>query len=112
MLIKRLFNEMLEKLGLTRPGAASSERGTCRQCRHANHGTLDADDGLWACPWLGATDPHSPCRIYFKDSGAPVFERYDGKNGTWGTGDPLWRSVPQGYEGREVVAFPEPPEGG
>jgi hypothetical protein len=77
--------------------------GTCARCRHANHGTMDAEDGFWACPWLGATEPAAPCRIRWADTGAAVHEPFDGSNGTWGRGEPRWRSVPRGYEGRAVV---------
>jgi hypothetical protein len=80
------------------------ERGTCGECRHANQGTLDAADGFLACPWIGATDPRSLCLIRYKDSGAHVFERFDGKNCTWGTGDTTFRSAPAGYESREIIA--------
>lgn len=102
MLVKRLFNQFFESLGLTK-AAPPLDRGACGECRHANHGTEDAAEGLWACPWLGATDPRSPCRIRYKANGQPVFERFDGHNGTWGTGDPTFRAAPRGYEGREVV---------
>jgi hypothetical protein len=118
MLVKRLFNELMERWGLTggspaggRPeGQPGGGRGRCSECRHANHGTLDAADGLWACPWLGATAPESPCRIRYRDSGLFVFERYDGSNGTWVAGPGIFRSVPLGYEGREVVPVQEPGE--
>ncbi len=75
--------------------------GTCVQCRHANHGTIDAADGYWACPWLGSTSPDSACRIRFKDTGLLVFEAFDGSNGSWASGA-THRSIPAGYENRAV----------
>jgi hypothetical protein len=76
---------------------------TCGGCRHANHGTMDAREGLWACPWTGATDPESECVLRYEGTSDMVHEPYDGANCTWGTGDSVFRSVPRGYEGRPVV---------
>jgi hypothetical protein len=82
---------------------ADERRGTCAECRHSNQGTLDALEGFRACPWAGATADASPCLIRFKDTGEYAFERFDGANCTWGTGDPVFRSAPAGYENRDVV---------
>ena len=81
----------------------SEKRGTCGTCRHANHGTMDAQDGFWACPWLGATRPDFPCRIKYEDTGEYVYEVFNGTNCTWGTGHPIFRAVPKGYEDRAVI---------
>lgn len=78
-------------------------RGTCLECRHANQGTMDAEDGFWACPWLGQTSPNSSCRIRYKGTDQFVFEPYDGTNCTWGSVDPTFRAVPKGYDDREVI---------
>jgi hypothetical protein len=79
---------------------------TCGSCRHANHDTDDVAEGLWACPWLGSTHPDAPCRIVYEDTGEPVFETYDGTNGTWGnTGSDL-REAPAGYAVRAVRLAP------
>jgi hypothetical protein len=64
---------------------------------------MDAQDGYWACPWLGVTDPESQCRIRYASTGGYVFEQFNGSNCTWGTGDSVWRSPPGGYETRKVV---------
>ena len=71
--------------------------GNCGACRHANHGTLDAEDGCWACPWVGGTAPGRRCRIRYRDTGRFVFEMYDGSNGTWQP-ESVFRSIPKGYE--------------
>ncbi|MFX1535137.1 MAG: hypothetical protein ACFFDI_13010 [Promethearchaeota archaeon] len=81
----------------------SNIRGTCGNCRHANHGTMDAEDGFWACPWLGATRPEFECLIKYKDTGEYVYEPFDGNNCTWGSTGSIWRSVPKGYQKREVI---------
>lgn len=81
----------------------TEERGTCAACRHANQETMDAADGFWACPWIGATAASSYCLIKYQETGRYVFEPYDGANCTWGTGDPLFRSAPAGYEDRKIV---------
>lgn len=73
----------------------------CRTCRHANHGTEDASDGLLACPWAGSTSPEDVCRVRFLDTGALAFELFDGQNGTWKL-DVSLRSVPPGFENRPV----------
>lgn len=75
--------------------------GICIQCRHSNHGTEDAQEGFWACPWLGATRPESACRILYKDTGQPVFEEFNRKNGTW-NGSQEYRGAPAGFEDRQV----------
>jgi hypothetical protein len=79
----------------------NGEKGKCVKCRHANHGTMDANGGLWACPWLGGMRSNKSCEITYKD-GKYVFEPYNGKNCTWGSGDPVFRAVPAGYEGKQV----------
>lgn len=81
-------------------GGETSE--VCGECRHANHGTEDAAEGFWACPWIGSTMAGSGCRIRYRATGKAVFELFDGGNCTWGTGDPFFRSTPGGYEDREV----------
>lgn len=96
--IRRYLGTLVIRFGAARGGAGA---GTCGQCRHANHGTDDAEEGLWACPWIGPTSPQNACRIKFADTRIPVFEPYDGTNGTWRS-DTGWRSIPQGYEGRKV----------
>ena len=85
----------------------AAERGRCIECRHTNHGTMDAEDGFWACPWLGATGPDDPCRIVYADTGLPVFERHDGQNGTWGSAGSAWRAAPAGFQARLVVLAPD-----
>jgi hypothetical protein len=87
----------------------SGDRGLCGECRHANQQTEDATEGLWACPWLGATNFASPCRIQYHDTGNYVFELYDGTNGTWGTAPSFYRTVPLGYEDRVVVPAADEP---
>lgn len=75
----------------------------CGGCRHANHGTDDAAEGLWACPWIGAVDPESPCRVRYGDDGTAAYEPYDGRNGTWVSAGNSYRVIPWGYENRKVV---------
>lgn len=77
--------------------------GRCEDCRHANHGTEDAREGLLACPWLGGNRAGRMCEIAFEDSGAFCFEAYTGTNGTWGSAGSPFRSVPAGYEQRKVI---------
>ncbi|MBI2867818.1 MAG: hypothetical protein HYX97_05740 [Chloroflexi bacterium] len=76
--------------------------GRCQDCRHANQGTEDAARGLLACPWLGGLRAGKICEITFEDTGQWAFEPFDGTNFTWATGDPVYRSVPKGYERRAV----------
>jgi hypothetical protein len=64
---------------------------------------MDAVEGFWACPWIGATDPEAECVLRYEDTGERVHEPYDGTNSTWGTGDPVLRAVPAGYEDRRVI---------
>jgi hypothetical protein len=75
--------------------------GICGECRHANHHTADAAQGLWACPWLGTTSAESSCEVKYKATGEYAFEFFDGNNATWNR-DALFRAVPAGYEEREV----------
>jgi hypothetical protein len=82
--------------------SASDTRGICRDCRHANQNTEDADDGFSACPWIGANDPLDHCLIKYTKTGEYVFEYYDGTNCTWDT-SAVFRSIPKGYEEKEVV---------
>lgn len=82
---------------------ATGERGTCKECRHANQGTMDTEDGFWACPWVGSVDPHGHCQIKYKETGRYVFEPFDGANCTWGTGDSDWRTAPLGYADKEII---------
>lgn len=70
----------------------------------ANQGTLDAEDGIWACPWVGFVKPGMNCQIRYQESGEYVFEPFDGSNCAWGTGNPEWRSVPAGYEDKEIIS--------
>lgn len=79
-----------------------TKRKTCGNCRHANQGTEDIQEGLWACPWIGGTTFDATCFIKFKDTGDYVFEEFDGTNCTWGTSDSALRGIPKGYENREV----------
>lgn len=76
--------------------------GRCQDCRHANQGTEDTAMGLLACPWLGGMRAGKTCEIKFDDTGHWVFEAFDGKNCTWASGNPLYRSIPRGYETRSV----------
>ena len=36
-----------------------------------------------------------------------MFEPFDGTNGTWGTGDPVYRAVPPGFDAFEIVPAPD-----
>jgi hypothetical protein len=85
------------------PEAGSMTTQPCGSCRHANQETDDAAEGLWACPWIGAVDQAGACRVRYVDGGAPAFEPYDGRNGTWGSAGGPYRAVPAGYERRSVV---------
>lgn len=76
----------------------------CGTCRHANHGTMDARGGLLACPWAGGCRGHdAQCVVEFTDTNTMAWEEYDGKNCTWGSGNPVMRSAPAGYEHRPVA---------
>ena len=79
----------------------TEERGICADCRHANQHTADAAEGIWACPWLGATSAQSPCEVKYKATGAYAFEFFDGCNSTWNR-QALFRALPAGYEDKEV----------
>lgn len=75
--------------------AKAGEKGLCRNCRYANHGTGDSREGFWACPWLGGLRYSSSCEIVYKKTGKYVFEPFDGKNCTW--------PGAEGQEGQEIV---------
>jgi hypothetical protein len=79
----------------------TKERGNCSECRHANQQTADAAEGLWACPWLGATAAETSCEVRFKNTGDYAFEAFDGCNCTWNHHSPF-RALPEGYEDQEV----------
>jgi hypothetical protein len=79
----------------------SPPRGTCQTCRHANHDTMDAEDGFWACPWIGGVRPSDACRVQYTSTNSFAFEPYDGSNGTWNR-DGTLRTLPKGYEGLDV----------
>lgn len=85
-----------------------TDRGRCRDCRHANQETEDARDGCWACPWLGRTSPDAPCVVKFADTGEYAFDRYDGANGTWGSSGSACRAAPAGFADRKVILERKP----
>jgi hypothetical protein len=60
-------------------------------------------DGLWACPWIGGTASEQACLMRYADTGEPVFEAYDGSNGTWGRSNSNLREVPPEWSQRSVV---------
>lgn len=74
----------------------------CGMCRHANHGTQDAFEGLWACPWIGSVHPCAACLLKYSTDGKPVFELFTGDNGTWNISSAALRTIPHGYETRPV----------
>ncbi|MBI3653004.1 MAG: hypothetical protein HY231_18415 [Acidobacteria bacterium] len=76
-------------------------RGSCSECRHANQHTNDAEENLWACPWLGATSAHRLCEVKFTATGDYAFAWFDGSNCTW-KGAAEFRVLPQGYAERAV----------
>ena len=59
------------------------ERGYCKDCRHANHGTEDFSGGvgLLACKFGMACSIMDVCEI--ERNWKWLFEKYDGTNGTW-----------------------------
>jgi hypothetical protein len=94
----------------SRPEDHAGAQTVCSRCRHANQQTEDAQEGLWACPWIGATSAQTVCPIRFADTGRLVFEPFHGDNGTWGSGGESFRSLPAGYEHRAVTGLPAPRE--
>lgn len=66
----------------------SQTPGRCRQCRHANQGTIDlTEDGLLACTFAGSKFGQSEpvCDVKLKPAGY-AYEPWDGANCTWGAG--------------------------
>ncbi|MGN7613382.1 hypothetical protein ACQZV8_15000 [Magnetococcales bacterium HHB-1] len=82
--------------------ANTTPRDVCSKCCHANHGTVDVAEGRWFCSWLGATKKDVLCRVRFLDTDDYAFERFDGSNCTWGTGQSGAFSAPAGYENRPI----------
>ena len=77
--------------------AENPVRSTCGNCRHANHDTDDALEGLLACPWFGGTFADIACRVIFRDGDVYAFEAFNGSNGTWRLASGF-REIPIGYQ--------------
>ena len=58
---------------------------TCLSCRHANHDTVDFEDGLVACKITGSIHIDTTCNatLPMHDGEYYMFEIYDGTNCTW-----------------------------
>ncbi|MCC6809995.1 MAG: hypothetical protein IT381_21375 [Deltaproteobacteria bacterium] len=76
---------------------ASREPGVCFACRHANQNTEDYEKEYVFCQFQpGKREWKSPCdmTLTLEDGKtAYLYEPFDGKNGTWGSGNPNLRVI-------------------